>query len=519
MIKQKTEAPIVLLILDGWGIAPESKANPISQTAHPNYDRIIKESSNTRLWAHGEYVGLLKDQDGNSEAGHLNLGAGRIVTQESVVISNSIDDGTFYKNPAFSEAIQHVKRNNSAMHLMGMLSDGQSAHSTPGHLYALLDLLNKEKINKIFLHLFTDGRDSYMNGGKKQMEQVIKNFKNGEKVASIIGRFYAMDRKKEWKRTKTAYDMFTLGKGEHVEDPLQIFEKYYSQGKSDEFIDSHVVCEDGKSIGSINDNDSIILFNHRSDRARQLTKVFVQTDFLKKNPGAFDPEKKIKNLRFVAMSDFGPDLGDVLTAYPSTDIVDSLPIVLKDKRQLYITEKEKYAHMTYFFNGGYSDPIGGEDRLMVPSPNIDSYDKMPGMSTDKINAMVIKFLQDKKYDFIGVNFACPDMVGHTGNFEAGEEAIRAVDRELGKLMIEIKNSGATLILTADHGNIEEMKDLLTGKIDTKHSKNQVPFCVWGSGNDSIDLKKEGVLGDVAPTILEMFGIQKPQEMKGKSLII
>ncbi|MBU2575618.1 2,3-bisphosphoglycerate-independent phosphoglycerate mutase [Patescibacteria group bacterium] len=517
MNQEKTQQPIVLLILDGWGIAPESKGNPISQTPHPNYDRIMKESSSTRLWAHGEYVGLLKDQDGNSEAGHLNLGAGRIIKQESVVISNSIEDGTFYKNPAFSEAIQHVKRKKSAMHLIGMLSDGQSAHSTPSHLYALLDLFNKGKVEKVFLHLFTDGRDSSIQGGKRQLQEVIKNLKNGEKVATIIGRFYAMDRKKEWQRTKTAYDMFTLGRGEKVEDCLQVFEKYYSQGKSDEFIGPHVVCEHGNPIGIIKDNDSVMLFNHRSDRARQLTKVFVQQDFTKKNPGSFEPEKRINNLRFVAMSDFGPDLGDVLTAYPSTDIIDSLPMILKGKKQLYMTEKEKYAHMTYFFNGGYADPIAGEDRLLFPSPDVVSYDEDPAMATPEISKMTVKLLRQKKYDFIAVNFACPDMVAHTGNFEAGQEAIKAVDMALGELMIEIKNSGAILIVTADHGNIEEMKDMLTGKIDTKHSKNQVPFFVWGADGNLGELRGEGVLGDVAPTILELFNIQKPQAMTGKSL--
>lgn len=512
-----TQGPIVLLILDGWGIAPDGDINPISKTEHPHYDKLCSEASSSRLWAHGEYVGLLKDQDGNSEAGHLNLGAGRIVRQDPVTISQSIKDGTFVKNPAFLEATQHSKRNKSSIHLIGMLSDGQSAHATPEHLYALLDLMHGNGVERVFLHLFSDGRDSSPHGGKEQLREVISHLHEGQKIATIMGRFFAMDRKKEWKRTEKAYNAIVLGEGVKLSDPLNIFDKYYSEGKSDEFIEPHVVVENQNQVRTVDDNDSVIFFNHRSDRARQLTKVFVQEDFYKKNPMSFEPKKKIKNLRFVAMTDFGPDLGDVLTAYPSVNIADSLPMVLKDKRQLYVTENEKYAHMTYFFNGGYSDPVGGEERIMIPSPQVDNYAEAPAMSTAQIAKAVIEALNYKKYDFIGANFACPDMVAHSGNFKAAEQAIQAVDAALGIIMKACEQSHGALIVTADHGNIEEMKDISSGEIDTEHSKNQVPFHIWRGWHECPKLREEGILADVAPTILEMFGLNKPQAMTGKSL--
>jgi len=308
--------------------------------------------------------------------------------------------------------------------------------------------------------------------------------------------------------------------GEKVENPMDVFERFYAEGISDEFITPHVVCNQGKPVGCIQDNDSIIFFNHRSDRARQITKVFIQEDFTDKNPGSFAPKKKAANLRFVAMTDFGPDLGDVLTAYPSIDVDHTLPIVLKSKHQLYIAENEKYAHMTYFFNGGYADPVGGEDRLMIPSPDVDSYDKAPSMATKEIADTVARVLNEKKYDFIAANIACPDMVAHSGNFEAAKEAIKATDNGLGIIMSAVKNSaGSILIVTADHGNIEEMKDMSSGEKDTEHSKNQVPFLVWAPNQQIPDLREEGVLSDVAPTIIQLFGLQKPEAMTGKSLII
>ena len=520
MSKPLINGPIVLVILDGFGIAPEGGANPVDLKVLPEYSRLCAESRHTRLWAHGEYVGLPEDQDGNSEAGHLNLGAGRIVKQDPSIINDSIRDGTFFKNPAFSEAIRHVKQNNSRLHLMGMLSNGQSAHSTPEHLYALLDLLDKEKVASVFLHLFTDGRDSHPFSGKTMVERLLRELRPNQRIASIIGRFYAMDRRKSWARTEKAYNAIVLGEGRCVNDPLTAFDESYREGVGDEFIEPYSICHEDKPIGDIQDNDAIIFFNHRSDRARQLAKPFVQENFNKDNPGSFIPKRIVKNLRFVAMTDFGPDLDDIITAYPSVLLKDTLPMVLSKKRQLYLAESEKYAHMTYFFNGGYADPVNGEDRLMVPSPDVERYDQAPAMATRELADEVIKDLADKKYDFIVVNLACPDMVAHTGNLSAAKIALQAVDQNLGRLMEAVGPTGGALIVTADHGNIEEMKDFSSGAVDTEHSKNQVPFLLW-LGTDGAKnlppLRHGGVLADVGPTILDLFGVSKPVAMTGKSL--
>ncbi len=510
----QVQGPVVLLILDGWGIAPDSDSNPISKTDLPTFQRLFEESQQSRLWAHGEYVGLPKDQDGNSEAGHLNLGAGRIVKQDGVVISDAIHDGTFDKNPAFQEAIQHVKRNKSRMHIMGLLSDGQSAHSTPGHLYALLKLMEKEQVSEVYLHIFLDGRDSAPDSGKEMMEELLQKLSPHQKIATIMGRFYGMDRKKKWERTELAYNALVLGAGIRTPDALSLFDRYYAEGVSDEFIEPHVVYEGEHPVATIQDNDSIIFFNHRSDRARQLTKVFTQENFVTANPGTFTPQKILKNVRYVAMTDFGPDLGDILTAYPSVDVDQTLPFVLQNKKQIYIAEAEKYAHTTYFFNGGYADPVGGEQRLMVPSPNVKHYDETPGMSTHQIANHVVKSIETK-HDFICANFACLDMVAHTGNFDAAVESLQVVDEELQRIMEAVRQQQGLLLVTADHGNIEEMKDLSSGKVDTEHSKNQVPFLAWGEHVPPV--RKQGLLSDVAPTVLDIFGIHKPGKMTGTSL--
>ncbi|OJI06200.1 phosphoglycerate mutase (2,3-diphosphoglycerate-independent) [bacterium CG10_46_32] len=512
--------PIVLMILDGWGIAPDSESNPVTRTTLSVFERIRSESRTSRLWAHGQYVGLPKDQDGNSEAGHLNLGAGRVVKQDSVVVSEAIKDGTFFKNPAFHEAIGHVKRNHSSMHLMGMLSDGQSAHATPEHLYALLKLMAQEKVERVYVHLFTDGRDSSPRAGRELCASVLRRLGPGQQIATIIGRFYAMDRKKEWGRTERAYNAMVLGEGMCIEDPLGVFDENYKNGVTDEFIEPTVMCKDEKAIGTIQDNDSIIFFNHRSDRARQLTKPFVQKDFAGEHTNIFTPKKILNNLRFVALTDFGPDLGETLAAYPSIDVDLSLPMVLSKKKQIYIAEAEKYAHMTYFFNGGYANPVGGEQRLMAPSPRVDRYDQAPAMATAALADACVSALDDG-YDFVAVNIAATDMVAHTGNFIAAQSALVATDAALGAISAAVAKKGGILIITADHGNIEEMKDMSGGQVDTEHSKNQVPCWIWPvqvPRRPALpEVRQEGILADVAPTILELFGIQKPEEMAGKSL--
>lgn len=527
-IKNNPKRPLVLLILDGWGIAPPSKGNAITLAKTPTMDNLFKKYPHCKLSAHDGFAGLPAGQDGNSEAGHMNLGAGRIVEQDALIINKSIDDGTFYKNPAFFDAIRHAENNKANLHLIGLLSGYQSPHSSPKHLEALLKLTRDNFSGNVFLHLFTDGMDAPQYESLKLVEKLQKGLLENERVVSISGRFYAMDRKKSWGRTEKIYNAITLCSGIMADDPISAITTAYNRGENDAFIQPTVMippmksecykgrrCED---LGSVENNDSIIFFNLRSDRARQLAKPFVQNDFNKMNDGSFLRRKVLKNLKFVAMTDFGPDLDNILTAYPTKDIDKTLPMTLKDLKQLYIAETEKYAHITYFFNGGYSNSIGGEDRIMVPSPNVKSYDETPEMSIDKIVDVIKNKIKNDKYDFIAVNLANPDMVGHTGNLNAGIKAVEAADAAVNELVKAVLKKKGTMVITADHGNVEEMINLETGEIDTKHSTNLVPFILAGN---KLKIKKmqDGILGDVAPTILDLMGIEKPKEMTGKSLIM
>jgi len=509
---------IILLILDGWGIGKNDKSNPVWLAKQPFIDSLYAKYPWTTLCASGKCVGLPPGQVGNSEAGHQNLGAGRIVDQDSLKINKHISTGEFFKNPAFLSAIKHAVDNKSSMHIMGMVSNGQSPHSDPEQLLALLTLVRKFPLKKVYLHLFTDGRDSPQLSSLKLIMALERSLKANEKIATVIGRFYAMDRKKVWTRTIGAYNAMVDGRDAHVANsPQQGINTAYNAGITDEFIEPIVIRQKGRMLPRICDNDSVIFFNLRSDRARQLAKPFTQKNFEQMNPGFAKRKKVLKNLAFVAMTDFGPDLDSILTAYPSEDFKNTLPMVLKDKRQIYISESEKYAHVTFFFNGGYADPVDGEVRINIPSPHVDHYDKVPAMSTPQIARKVVASM--KKFDFIVANFACLDMIGHTADMEATEEAVRAVDKHV-KLVYEaaIKNSAA-LIITADHGNVEFKLDLKTGEKMTEHTTNPVPFLLTGKGfSKSMKLKKHGVLGNVAPTVLKLFGEKKPKEMTKESLI-
>lgn len=519
MENNKKDKLIVLAILDGWGIAPHNRGNAITLAKTPNVDSLCKKYPNTQLFACGHFVGLPDMIEGNSEAGHLNLGAGRLVKQDAVFINESIKDGTFYKNPAFLEAIKHVKKFNSSLHLMGLLSNHGSAHSQPEHIFELLKIIHSHNIQNIYLHIFTDGRDSSPHSAYEYIEELRKHFLGNERIVTVIGRFYAMDRTKNWARTKRAYDALVSCEGRKVKGARDAIIQAYNRGETDEFISPSVVCHKQKPLGNIKDNDAIIFFNLRSDRARQLTKTFVQPDFEKNNHGTFERKKKPKNLKFVAMTDFGPDLPGISTAYPSRDVKKSLPMVLKDQKQLYIAEKEKFAHVTYFFNGGYADPVAGEDRIMIPSPLVDSYDKTPEMKARELTKKIINDLNKNKYSFVTVNYCNPDMIGHTGNLRAGIRCVEIVDDCVGKLYSQIIKQDGILIVTSDHGNVEEMINLKTGEIDTRHSKNPVPFILAGKKFKSImKLKKEESLSSVAPTILDIFDINQPKEMKGETLI-
>jgi len=516
--KIKPAKKIILLILDGWGIGKNDASNPIF-TVQPKFiNNLYKNHLSTTLGASGSGVGLPPNQVGNSEAGHINLGAGRIVDQEVVKISKAINTGEFFKNPAFLAAINHAKRNKSALHLIGMLADGQSPHSDPDHLLALLTMARKFRVKKVCLHLFTDGRDSMPVSALKSVMALERSLLANEIICTIIGRFYAMDRKKVWTRTISAYNAMVDGRDAHAADSPQAgINRAYNAGITDEFIEPIIIKRRGRVTPRIADRDAVIFFNLRSDRARQLAKPFVQREFETKNPGFAKRKNVLRDFVFVAMTDFGPDLDSILTAFPSMDLKGTLPMALADKKQIYIAETEKYAHVTFFFNGGYADPVNGETRVNIPSPQIDHYDKVPAMSTAAIAKKVIASL--KKFDFICVNFACPDMIGHTGNFAAAESAVRAVDAYVKKIYQAAVAQQAVLMITADHGNVEYMFNLETGEKITEHTSNPVPFIIAGRGlKKRFKLKAGGVLGNVAPTILDLFDQAKNPAMTKSSLI-
>jgi len=524
MDNQQPYQPSALIILDGYGIAPSGPGNAVRLANTPFLDKIFASYPYTELRAAGEAAGLFPGVTGNSEAGHINLGAGRVVWQDLVAISKMIDDGTFFKNAALLEAVKHVQKNKSNLHIMGLLTGANSAHACPEHLDALIKFCREQAVKKVYLHLFTDGRDSDKYEGYNFLKNLLAKLDpEREIVATIMGRFYSMDRKKEWRRTELAYH--TLVDGFHLvaEDALVAIEDAYARGESDEFILPTVIARKGHSPRRIEDNDSIIFFNSRSDRARQLTKAFVQKNFNDDNPGSFHRKKTLKNLIFTAMTDFGPELPGILTVYPSPDLKDTLPMMLSDQRQLYIAETDKYAHMTYFFNGGYATPVGGENRILVKSPAVDCYDKTPAMSAAAITDVVVKSMEEKIYDFFGINFANPDMLGHTGNLSATIQGIEFMEKCVKRIIdIAVYKNNGLVFLVGDHGNAEEMIDILTGKVDTQHSSNPVPFCIVGQKKQISQIKKlrtDGILGDVAPTILYLLKKDQPASMTGKNLII
>ncbi|MBI2436734.1 MAG: 2,3-bisphosphoglycerate-independent phosphoglycerate mutase [Candidatus Magasanikbacteria bacterium] len=523
--KSSKLSPTLLIILDGFGLAdPKNPGNAITPATAPHIFGYMKKYPNSTLKTYGHHVGLFKGQEGNSEAGHMNIGAGRIVKQDLVQISEAIADGTFFKNEAFKQAIYHVKKYTTAVHVMGLLTDGNSAHAYPDHMYALLELFRREKIDKVYLHLFTDGRDSGPHQASSFLHDLREHMNGNEKIATIMGRFYGMDRNKHWDRTEQAYHAMVLGKGCAALSAEEALAQSYNRNETDEFICATVIMEDtpkaglghAKPVATINDNDVIFFFNARSDRARQITKAFVQQDFTQKNQGAFKRMKFPKNIRFVAMTDFGPDLPSVATAFPSPDIAHTLPMLLEDRRQLYIAESEKYAHVTYFINGGYADPVDGEERIKIPSPHAKSFDTTPEMSAKPIADEIIRKLKSDMIDFCCVNFANADMVGHTGNFNAAKKAVSIVDTQVNRLVSEILTRKGQLLIISDHGNAEEMQNSKTQEIMTEHSLNPVPCILIREALKQKKLKN-GILADVAPTVLKMMGIKKPGEMTGRAL--
>lgn len=520
MVDKKEKKTTALIILDGWGVAPPNRGNAVELAKKPFFNFLKENFPYTQLQASGASVGLSPDVPGNSETGHFNLGAGRIVLDDGVFISQSINNKLFFQNKALLAAMEHAKKNKSSLHLMGLLTEKTTAHAKPAHLLALMEMAKNNKVDKVFLHLFADGRDTTAHSVLRAFNKIREKI-DGIKVATLIGRFYAMDRKKDWAKTEVAYNLLVAGEGKefhNIEEAVAF--AYDRSGVSealltDEYIPPSVFLIDNKKV-TIDDNDAVIFFNFRSDRARQLTKSFVQKDFNKKNPGSFRRKKVLKNLFFVALTNFGPDLDDIKTAFPSSLIEDSLTITLKNFSQLYMSEKEKYAHVTYFFNGGYDQPVAGEKRILVPSPLVETYETVPEMNAAGITENLIKAIRQQT-DFITVNFPNPDVLGHTGNIQATIQAIEFIDKCLAKIFTEAEKQKSNLLITADHGNAEKMIELETGETYNGHTINPVPFILVADDYKKKKLK-EGILADVAPTILEIMQVEQPKKMTGNSLL-
>ncbi len=504
----------ILLILDGFGINDSDYGNAVRAADTPNYDKFYQENPHSRLSASGLDVGLLQGDMGNSEVGHLNIGAGRVVYQLNSLIMKAIEDGSFYKNPVLLSAIEHAKKHNSKLHLMGLLSDG-NVHTNIDHLWALLRLCKDAGLQQVFYHAFMDGRDTLPHSGIEFMQQFLEKSREIGigKIATISGRYYAMDRDNRWERIEKAYDAIVNGKGEEYSDPIKAIQASYDADVTDEFIIPKVMMENDKPVATIEDNDALIAFNFRADRMRQITQALKIPDFEK-----FETEK-FENLKLVSISEYDINFNEYIdVAFRLEKLENILGKVISDKglNQLRLAETEKYAHVTFFFNGGVEEPFAGEDRILVNSPKIATYDLQPEMSAYEVCDKLVKALKSGKHDLIITNFANCDMVGHTGVFEAAVKAVETVDKCLGKIIPVARENDFNILLTADHGNAEKMLDE-EGRIFTAHSKNPVPFVVH-SQNKQIAKLINGKLADIAPTILDLMKIAQPKEMTGKSLI-
>jgi 2,3-bisphosphoglycerate-independent phosphoglycerate mutase len=521
--------PLCLIILDGWGISKSMEGNAIMLAGTPNMDNFYKIYPNTQLNSSGESVGLPEGQMGNSEVGHLNIGAGRVVYQEFTRISRSIKDGNFFNNKVLESAAIKVKENNSCLHLMGLVSDG-GVHSHIDHLKALIDLAVKNKVKKVHIHAFLDGRDVPPKSAipyLKDLDDYLKKKDAGE-IATVCGRYYSMDRDSRWDRTKKAYDALVYRKGESFHSAEELVDDSYKKGIDDEFVKPALVKVKDERCAKIKEGDSVIFFNFRPDRARQLTRSFISRDFDKFDRGDVPPD-----VYFVCMTQYSKEY-DVPVAFPPVKIKNTFGEVLANKglKQLRIAETEKYAHVTFFFNGGVEKANPGEDRILIPSPKVATYNLKPEMSAYGVTEKVLSKIAENIYDVIILNFANPDMVGHTGFLDAAIKAIEVVDECVGKIIDLLNKSGGLGIITADHGNAEEMVDSVECCPITAHSISRVPFIICSNkikklrGYDMNQAKSRvcenrefGALCDIVPTMLEILGIEKPAEMTGKSLIV
>ena len=510
-----SKKPTVLMILDGYGLNDRVEGNAIKQANTPVMDKLMAEYPYVKGLASGMAVGLPEGQMGNSEVGHLNMGAGRIVYQELTRITKEIQDGDFFKNEALLHAVKNAKENGSALHLFGLLSDG-GVHSHITHLFGLLELAKKEGLEKVYVHCFLDGRDTPPQSGKGYVQELTDKLAElgVGKIATVMGRYYAMDRDNRWDRVERAYNAITKGLGVSAESGVAAVQNSYNNGKNDEFVEPAVVMENGKPVATVQDGDSVIFFNFRPDRAREITRAFCCDDF-----DGFAREKRIQTT-YVCFTDYDETIPNKEVAFHKVAITNTFGefLAAHGLKQARIAETEKYAHVTFFFNGGVEEPNEGEDRILVKSPKVATYDLKPEMSAPEVCEKLVGAIKSQKYDVIIINFANPDMVGHTGVQKAAIQAIEVVDGCVGKAVDAIKEVNGQLFICADHGNAEQLIDYETGAPFTAHTTNPVPF-ILVNADPSYTLREGGCLADIAPTLIELMGMEQPKEMTGKSHLI
>ena len=499
------------MILDGFGINENEKGNAVKLANTPNIDKLMKTCPTTVIHTSGLQVGLPEGQMGNSEVGHTNIGAGRIVYQELTRITKSIENGDFFSIPELVAAIENCKEHNSKLHILGLLSDG-GVHSHMRHLFAILELAKRKDFEDVYVHCFLDGRDTPPASGENyiaKLEEKMKE-KGVGKIASISGRFYAMDRDKRWQRIQKAYDALVNGVGNKATTAVSAIESSYQKEVFDEFVEPTVIYSGDEPVATIGENDSVIFFNFRPDRAREITRTLVDPEF-----NEFETKKL--NLYYVCFTQYDETLPNVHIAFKPETLKNTFGEYISNKglTQLRIAETEKYAHVTFFFNGGEEKQYPGEDRILVPSPKVETYDMQPEMSAEEVTQKVVEAIKSKKYNAIILNYANPDMVGHTGSLDAAIKAVEKIDECVQRVVEAVNEVEGTLIITADHGNAEQMIDYKTGEPHTAHTTNPVPLILVGK--DGVKLK-EGKLADLAPTMLEIMGLEKPEEMTGESLI-
>ncbi len=509
----KRPSPLLLVVLDGWGYSESATGNAIHGARKPVWDALWKNHPHTLIRTSGTDVGLPADQMGNSEVGHLNLGAGRVVYQEFSRISRAIKTGAFYDNPTLTGAVDKARTHDKAVHILGLLSPG-GVHSHEDHILAMAELAVRRGAKKVYVHAFLDGRDTPPKSAQGSLKALQDKFSalGCGRIASLIGRYYAMDRDHRWPRIQEAYDLITQGKAEfQAPDALSALDRAYARGESDEFVKATAIVPPGAKPVRVEDGDVVVFMNFRSDRARQITRPFIEPDFdgfqraLRPNLGAF-----------VTLTEYSDDF-DIPVAFPAERLnnVFGAYVAQRGLHQLRIAETEKYAHVTFFFNGGEERPFEGEDRILVPSPLVATYDLQPEMSAPRMTERLVQAIESGKYDVIICNFANPDMVGHTGNFDAAVKAIEAIDAALGKIQPALRRAGGEMLITADHGNAEQMIGDGTGQAHTAHTTNPVPFIYVGR---PALIAKGGVLSDVAPTLLYLMGLPIPAEMTGRPLV-